>query len=414
MDAPRNPSSGADRRAGWKKALPICALIALAGIGATVLIFATEPKAERGGAVKKRAMLVETVGVERGDFRPTIEAMGTVRARRDIVLRPRVRGAILDRSENFTPGGFLARGEVALTIDPADYENALAQQKSELRRAKAELNIEMGRQNVARQDYKLLNETLAPEYKALVLRRPQLESAQAAVDAAEAAVAQSELELERATVEAPFDAQVLSREVNVGSQVAPGDALGRLVGLDTYWVEITVPLKKLDRLTFPGENGGSASKAEIRDRNAWPEDARRVGRLDKLIGTLNEETRLARALVDVDDPLARGEANAGKPRLILGSVVETRLQGDPLENVVRLPRRYLRSDNTVWTVEDGELRVNDVEVAFRDQNDAYIRDGLSGGARVVTTNLTTVVDGAPLRTKDAGRDPNNEDRDDEG
>jgi len=35
---------------------------------------------------------------------------------------------------------------------------------------------------------------------------------------------------------APFDAQILNRSVNVGSQVAPGDELGRLVGVEEYWI----------------------------------------------------------------------------------------------------------------------------------------------------------------------------------
>jgi hypothetical protein len=38
-----------------------------------------------------------------------------------------------------------------------------------------------------------------------------------------------------------------------------------------------------------------------------------------------------------------------------------------------------------------------VSIVFRDAQYAYIESGLKDGARVVTTNLSTVSDGAPLR-----------------
>ena len=44
-----------------------------------------------------------------------------------------------------------------------------------------------------------------------------------------------------------------------------------------------------------------------------------------------------------------------------------------------------------------KLRIQEVEVIFRDAQYAYIDGGLEEGVRIVTTNLTTVVDGAALR-----------------
>jgi hypothetical protein len=38
-----------------------------------------------------------------------------------------------------------------------------------------------------------------------------------------------------------------------------------------------------------------------------------------------------------------------------------------------------------------------VEIIFRDNQYAYIQEGLAEGEKVVTTNLSTIVDGAPLR-----------------
>ena len=50
-------------------------------------------------------------------------------------------------------------------------------------------------------------------------------------------------------------------------------------------------------------------------------------------------------------------------------------------------------------MEDRKLRIRAVEIIFRDKNYAYITKGLSARSLVVTTNLSTVVDGAGLRLK---------------
>ena len=111
-----------------------------------------------------------------------------------------------------------------------------------MRQASADLDLELGRQELARQDYEELKGTISSEYETLVLRAPQLNTARARVEAAEANARRAELDLERTRIRAPFAAHILGREVNVGSQVAPGEALGRLVGIESYWAEVAVPV----------------------------------------------------------------------------------------------------------------------------------------------------------------------------
>lgn len=379
-----------------RKTLLICLLILLVGGGTTAAIFMTEPTAERSGAVRETAMLVEVKGVERGTFTPTIQAMGTVEPSQDINLSPRVGGEILRVSDAFTPGGFARKGEVLLQLDPADYENALAQRKSALSQAEADLNIELGRQSVARQDFELLGDTIALENRSLVLREPQLDAARSNVAAARAAVGQAELELARATIRAPFDAHILTRNANVGSQVAAGENLGRLVGLDTYWVVATVPQAQLRWLSFAAD-GATPSRVVVRNRTAWAEDEYRTGTLHRLVGALEDQTRLARVIVNVSDPLSYRPDNAGAPPLMIGSFLEANIEAKEIPDAIRLERDYVRSNNTVWVMDEGVLRIRDVDIAFQDADYAYITDGLEADARVVITNLSTVVDGAPLR-----------------
>ena len=92
------------------------------------------------------------------------------------------------------------KGDLLLRIDPADFENALSIRESELQQAQASLEIEEGRQSLAKEELALLKETIDETNRALVLREPQFASIQAQVSAAEAAVERAKLDLERSRV----------------------------------------------------------------------------------------------------------------------------------------------------------------------------------------------------------------------
>lgn len=383
----------------------ICAVILLAAGGLAALTFFTEPEAQRSGATKKTAMLVDVVTVERGTHRPQIVGTGTVEPARDIVLSPQVGGRVVAIAEEFTPGGYVEKGDVLVRLERADYRYALAQRKSELREALSQLADEKGLQGAARADYEYFGEKLSEESEALVLRKAQLAAAEERVAAARSAIEQAELDLERTSVEAPFDAHVLRRDVNVGSQVAPADPLGRLVGIETYWVAVELPLTKLRWISIPDAKGGEGAEVRIRNRQSWPKGAYRTGKLFRLVGALDSDTRMARVLAAVNDPLARGEELAERtPGLMVGEFVEVAIDGIPIENVVRLDRDYVRDNDTVWTMVDDKLHIKEVEVVLRDEEHAYVASGLESGDAVVTTNLSTVVDGAPLRVGEPRRE----------
>jgi RND family efflux transporter MFP subunit len=378
-----------------KKTLLISLGILLLGGGLTALIFLTEPTAERSGATKETAMLVEVTAVEKGNYQPNIVATGTVQASKNVMLSPRVSGEIIQQYQSFTPGGFVKKGDILLQIDPADYRNTLELRKSDLQQAEAQLEIEQGRQDVARKGYELVDEELGDMNEDLVLRQPQLNSVQAQVEAAEAAVNQAQLNLRRTTIRAPFDAHILSRNVNEGSQVAAGDNLGRLVGTDEYWVVVNVPLSNLRWLSFADAGDSLGSMVKLKDRKAWAEDAYRTGYLYRLIGSLENQTRLARVLVTVPDPLAY--LSDSVPSLIINSFVEANIQARELKDVVRLNRDYVREGEKVWVMEEGKLAIREVDILFEDATYAYIRSGLSEDDQVVMTNLATVTEGASLR-----------------
>ncbi|MBC8876297.1 MAG: efflux RND transporter periplasmic adaptor subunit [Planctomycetes bacterium] len=378
-----------------------CLAILAASAAAIVVINRTEPTAQQISATRKSAALVETVTVQRGTYAPRLAVLGVVEAAQEVVLSPRVAGQVIELSPEFIPGGMVRRGDTLLRIDAVDFENTLSIREADLQQAEASLEIEEGRQDLARKELDLLGETIDETNRALALREPQLRSMQAEVRAAEAAVQRVKLDLERTSVFAPFDAQILSRSVNVGSQVATGDELGQLVGIDEYWIQTSVPLRSLRWIQFP-EADVQGSEVVLRDSDTWGPDAQRRARVTRLIGALDRETRLARVLVTVPDPLGH---KSDVPPLILGTLIEVEIEGRPIEDVLRLRREYVREGDTVWVMKEGKLEIRETDVVFRDAEHAYIRKGLESEEEVVISTLATVADGVGLRRVDDASEP---------
>lgn len=383
--------------------------ILIAGIAITTLIFSTEPEAKTEGASIETAMLVDVITVKVGSYEPTISATGTVQPVEDITLSPLVSGQIINRDPAFTPGGFVKKNQPLLQIDPSDYRNTLELRKSELLQSKTTLDTEMGRQQIAEQDLMLItndslfkDNPLSADERQLILRQPQLNAVKATIVGAKASVDQAQLNLERTTIRAPFDAHILSQNVTAGSQVGPGDDLGRLVGTEYYWVTATVPVSKLQWLHFPENDKDRGSEVLIKNSTAWPEEQYREGYLDKEIGALDGQTRLARVLVKVADPLAKNTDLEGKPKLMIGTFVEVDIQANKLDDVVRLSRDYIRSNETVWVMKGNKLEIREVDIVLTDNDYAYIRKGLEEGEQIVITDLSTVSNGIGLRTRSEG------------
>jgi RND family efflux transporter MFP subunit len=267
-----------------------------------------------------------------------------------------------------------------------------------LEQAQALLEIEEGRQSLAEKELALLEGTIDDANKALVLREPQIASIRAQVNSAKASVERAKLDLERSRVVAPFDAQIITRNVNVGSQVSPGDELAQLVGIQEYWIMAAVPVRSLQWIQFPDQDE-AGSQVILRNPDSWPPGTELYGRVERMIGSLDQQTRLARVLITVPDPLG---TESGKPPLILQTLIETAIVGRPIEDVVRLDREYVRDQDTVWVMSDGKLEIRQAEIVFRDADFAYISSGLEDGDEVVITTLSTVADGVNLRKVDSG------------
>ena len=401
-DAPRKGHVVARVIIGAARLLIVLALLG-AGIYAAYWFRNSTPAAEKTQEVAREeaARLVTIDVVRRADLPVVVRGMGTVMPAREAMITPQVSGAIVSEHDDFAPGGFFRAGEEMLRLERIDYEQVVEQRESDVARAEAALQVELGDQALAREELELLDVDVPEINRDLILRIPQVNRARAEVRSAKAALERARLDLERTRIPAPFDGHVIEREATLGNNVGPGDTLARFVGSHEYWVELTLPvgyLRWIETADGPSEGQSEGSVVRISYDRAWGEDAYREGRIVRRLGELERASKLARVLVSVPDPLAMDEANAGAPRMILGAFVDVEIAGRALANCVVLDRNLVREGDLVWVMgPDDRLVTRSVEVAHRGPREFYITAGLEDGDRVVRTNLTRPVDGMLLR-----------------
>jgi len=332
----------------------------------------------------------------------TIHAAGTVIAEESVQLKPQVNGEITWMSPNLVPGGFFEKGDVILRIDRRDYELILAQRKGELAQAEFELTNERGLAAIAREEWSLLGDEVkaTEEGRALTLRKPQLARAEARLAAAKSAVDKAELDLARTEIRAPFNAMVGMESADLGQLVNSQTVIATLTGTDDYWVQTSVAVEDLAHLALPDVHGRGGARARVRMRSGEV-TVTREGRLVRLLGDLEEAGRMARVLVEINDPL--GRQLEGLP-LLLRAYVDVEIVGRAFADVVAIPAPSLREGNKVWVVDpDSRLEIRVVEVAWETEERVLVRKGLRKGEHVVTSRIPAPIPGMKLKEAENGR-----------
>lgn len=376
--------------------LPVV-ILAAGGAGAFFLK-QTGPKPQRKEPSPIVA-LVQVETLERSREQVVVQAMGTVIPAREMTLKSRVSGEVVRLHPEFAEGGLLRTGDEVLRIDPEDYELAVRQKQSQVANAVYGMKVEQGYQDVAKREWELLGggkDAKASDVE-LALRKPHLRKARADLGAAEAELAQARLNLERTRIHAPFNAVVRSRDVAVGSQVSTQDTVGELVGTDAYWIQASIPVDRLSWIDVPRRSGDAGAVASIHyGGGRW----RREGRVIKLLSDLEPGGRMARILIEVEDPLdlAARDSQPQRPPLLIGEYVQMDIQGDEVADVFRIPRTALRDDDHVWIAGPGEtLSIRKVSPVWRSSETVLIADGLSEGDRLIVSELSAPVEGMPVR-----------------
>ena len=197
------------------------AVLIVAGASAATLALA--PKAESQAAAQAVPVSVATVSEQNvaawTDFSGHLEAVDRVE------IRPRVAGAI--KAIHFREGALVKAGDLLVTIDPAPYLADVNRAKANAASAQARLTLAQSEQARAQR----LWDDQAIAKSDLEGKENELKAAQAGVDAAQAELQISNLNLSYTQVRAPVSGRVGRIEVTVGNLVASGPQAQMLTSL---------------------------------------------------------------------------------------------------------------------------------------------------------------------------------------
>lgn len=383
------------KQIGLKGVVPLL-ILAVAAFGAKALI-QTKPVA-RKKAPAVSAPLVNVNVLTAADYQIWTPVMGTVEAAREITLEPQVSGRVISVSETFIPGGYFEKGAEVLRLDPLDYELAVKEQEAVVIEAEYNLKVESGHQRVAGREWKLLKKSSGgtTQEAELALRKPHLQKAQADLSSSKAKLKQARTNLARTRVRAPFASMVVSKAADLGAHLSLNEAIATLVGTDEFWVMVSVPVDRLNRITIPSaENGFKGSKARV-VMGSGNDTFDREGEVLRLLPSLESKGRMARVIVSVKDPLNLN-TNGAHP-LLLGSYVNVNIDSGKLKNVIAVPRTASRDNDTIWVMKDGGiLEIRKIDPIWRDQDYIYLDKGISTGEKLVITDISAPLQGMNLR-----------------
>jgi len=326
-----------------------------------------------------------------------VQATGVVRPDKEVTVFPQVSGQIVSISPALVPGGRLAAGEVIAQIDPRDYSLTVRQEESRVAQAQVEYQLEEGRQTTAQREWALLGDGRAASEAPLALRSPQKEASVQSLASAQAGLERAQLSLYRTSLSVPFNAMVISEGVDVGQVVSGATNVARLVGTDRFRVEVAVPFEQLRALDIPGvtvPQGQAGSPATV-VQTLPGGHLEREGEVLSLSGELDPQTRNAKVIVAINDPL---DITQGGLPLLPGAFVDITLHGNTIASSYIVPRAAIHDGDRVWTV-DSEGRLDSVEVTTRwgDAENLIVTSGLSPGDKVVVSPLSRPIEGAPVR-----------------
>jgi multidrug efflux pump subunit AcrA (membrane-fusion protein) len=414
------------------KTVRVFVVLFIALVIAVVLVI-MRPKAERQVPVDK-GLLVEVLPAQAEDVEMVVESFGTVAPRESLRLVAQVRGQIVALDPAFKEGGFVQEKTRMIQIDPRTYRLAVERRNVQIKQAEAELkrleqevvNLK-ARMKIAGSDVKLAKneylrlkklvdrkvlaqsqldkteqaylasrERLQALDNQLALIGPLKEQLIAARDMARVMYQEADLDLERSGIVAPFDGWVLEKAIEVGQHVNVGQSLGKIYNAGELDIEVRIPAKDLK--WFPADMGQETPiLVDVVFKNAGNEHIW-SGHVARIKAMMDERTRTLPMVIEIDETPAT-ERPQNPFGLRPGMFVTVRIKGKNIQNVFVLPRYLVYPGDIVYTVKDDTLKSNRVKILRGYKDTVIIGDGLSEGALIVKSPLSSPMDGMRVRVK---------------
>lgn len=337
---------------------------------------------------------VKIATVEKADFPVYLTGLGTVQGFNTVLVRSRVDGQI--NKIDFKEGQFVREGDTLVEIDPRPYQAALDQAKA--KKAQDEANLANAKLDLQR--YTRLGEFATRQQTDT--QRSQVAQLTAQIEADQAAIENTQTQLDYATVKAPISGIVGIRQVDVGNIVNAATQTGivSIAQIEPIAVIFTAPEDQLPDI----KAALAASPPKVIALSTDGKKELSTGTLaliNNQVDTTSGTIRLKAVFDNKDHALWPGQS------------VSTRLLIRTLKGATVVPDDAVQHGNDglyAYSVSaDNKAEFRKIKVTNSIDGRSVVDEGLSPGEQVITAGQykvqpgtlvgTTVAEAAPAKAR---------------
>jgi len=314
-------------------------------------------------------------------------AVGTLEPFERVQVTARVTGVV--DAVRFREGDVVSKGQVLVEIDTARYALAARAAQARLERAKAAL---------AEADAGLARREAADRASPGLIKGEELETWRGRVATTRADVAVAQVELERAaldqrdaTVRAPIDGILETRDARTGQFAQPGTLVATLLRRDPLLLRFALPEAEAGPLS-PGGTVTFRVSGLVGERAAT---------IRHVAGTADPQTRMVPVVAEVAGDAVDAAA------LVAGAFAEVDVPLGAPRTANVIPQSAMRASERgflAFVVEGDVARERILTLGQRTpEGGVEISDGLKVGERLVIRGAEALRDGASVRVVEAPR-----------
>jgi membrane fusion protein, multidrug efflux system len=338
----------------------------------------------------RNAVRVTIAPVDKSDFPVYLTGLGTVQGFNTVLVRTRVDGQI-DKIA-FKEGQLVKEGDLLVEIDPRPYQATLDQAKAK----KAQDQANLANANLDLQRYTQLGEFATKQQTDT--QRSTVAQLTAQIAADDAAIFNSQTQLDYTAVKSPIPGVAGLRQVDIGNIVNASTQTGivTIAQIEPISVIFTAPEDQLPDIT-EAQASQPLKVIAITTDGKKPLAEGKLSVINNQVDTTSGTIRLKAVFDNKDHALWPGQS------------VSTRLLVKTLKDATVVPDGAIQHGTDglyAYAVnQDNKAELHKVKVGQSIDGRTVIEDGLSPGQRVITAGQYKVNPGTVVSTAVASTDP---------
>jgi membrane fusion protein, multidrug efflux system len=376
--------------------VPFIAPLLLAGLFAAGAASAQQQNNQTTGAGSAAPQApppeVAVVTVEPKRIPITYQYAARVAASREVEVRARVAGILLERS--FVEGSSVSQNQVLFRIDPREFQAEVARADAAVQQADAQLaNARSTEERIAAlaRSGATSKASLDDATAARKLAEAQLASAKAQLDTAN-------LSLNYATVKAPVGGVTSLEQFPEGSLVSVNTLLTRVSQLDPIYVNFSaadteaLQIRRLIQEGIAAKAGTLTAQVSFGDGSTY----RQTGTIDFTSATIDPATGTISSRAVFPNP---------EQQLLPGQFVRVLIDGLALDNAIQIPATALMQNpqgQFVYALDANDVaKIRPISVGRELNETIIVARGLNAGDRVVVGGVVKVRPDTPVKPVEA-------------